>query len=168
MIKLTSFLIFFLFFSSSFYLYSNTTPYPCSFKTTQKYPILKFWGFSLYKLDYIKKKDIKVLNLLLMMDISKKNLNKGWAKGFKKNIKKWDEQTKEALLWIQKYTPDTKSGDCLSMETNKDTSTLYLNNKIIQSTTNLKVKELIFISWLGKNPVDKKIKKTLLEKYLSK
>ena len=96
------------------------------------------------------------------MDIEKKISNEGWEQGLKKNLKKEYGLYKKELKWIKEKTPDLKEKDQLIILRKDNMGLFIVNKKIVAETKEKNISKLLHLPWLGPNPIDEALKKSLL------
>ena len=96
------------------------------------------------------------------MDIEKNISNEGWKEGLKKNLKKEYDLYKKELKWIKEKTPNLKEKDQLIILRKDNMGLFIVNKKIIAKTEEKNISKLLHLPWLGPNPIDEDLKKSLL------
>lgn len=125
--------------------------------------------FSIFKIDiyevsYLKNKDGREeLVLDYKRDIEKKYSIMGWEEGLKHMIKDTPEN-KPKYEWITNQTVDLAKDDKFTIRREGDKVTMLKNGRKIASTEDKMIARMAFEPWIGKKPIDKKIKNKLLGK----
>lgn len=117
------------------------------------------------KNDLIKGKVDSYLELEYARDISSGDSQKGWEKGVEAHLS--GEKLKsyeEALQWLIDKTPNFKKGDRFKIMITNEKLNLYVNDELRASSEDRKVLDIVYLSWLGPEAVDKKFREQLLEK----
>tara|TARA_B100000886_G_C20334054_1_gene453684 strand:- start:230 stop:691 length:462 start_codon:yes stop_codon:yes gene_type:complete len=107
------------------------------------------------------KKPVELLELIYLRDVKREHSISGWKEGFK-NIDK--KRYAEAIRWIFENTVSVKEKDCFSILKKSNEVSFYLNNKLIATTKNKRVLEIVHSPWIGKKPLDDEVKLKLLGK----
>lgn len=124
-----------------------------------EYSIFKI---DIYRINYYKtEKDSEKLTLKYKVDVKKEYSQEGWQKSLKYYLSKGNAY-KEKLKWITKNCVDLKKGDLFIIEKKEGTVFLRKNNKLIAKIKDPIIAEMILSPWIGPKPIDKKIKKELL------
>ncbi len=113
--------------------------------------------------DILSNKGSYALQFIYQRDIKSKYSKKGWEKGLKKNLKKNYINYIREVNWLKEITTDYKKNDEVILHVNRGKLTFHKNNEILAETKNAKLTEIIFLPWLGNNPINKAVKKKLLE-----
>lgn len=115
-----------------------------------------------YQISYFKGMDSEKLVLDYKVDVKKKHSLEGWKVGLAHELK--DDIRREKAQWLFDHTYDVKKGDSLSIVKTGELLEIYLNEKLMGSTTDPVIRQLSFEPWLGEKPVDANLKASLLGK----
>ena len=86
----------------------------------------------------------------------------GWEQGLEKYGD--SQEVKNAVKWFKSTADDIKEKDIIEIITSKDKVIFYKNGKPTHESTDNTIIKLALAPWIGKYPIDKKIKKELLGK----
>ncbi|MDC0254592.1 chalcone isomerase family protein [Bacteriovoracales bacterium] len=152
--------------------HATETSFPSTIKVLNKTYKLIGSGlleYSIFKIDVYKiafykslKSDCSLLKIIYEMDIEKNISNEGWKEGLKKNLKKEYDLYKKELKWIKEKTPNLKEKDQLIILRKNNMGLFIVNKKIIAKTKEKNISKLLHLPWLGPNPIDEDLKKSLL------
>ena len=104
------------------------------------------------------------LKFVYQRDIKKKHSQKGWEVGLKRNLKNDYKKYVNEINWLKNITTDIKKNDEVILYVNRDKLVYYKNNKVVASIKSAKMTNIIFLPWLGKNPITSTCKDNLLKK----
>ncbi len=113
--------------------------------------------------DMFSNKGSYALKFIYQRDIKSKYSKKGWEIGLKKNLKNRYIDYRSEVNWLKKITTDYKKDDEVILHINRDKLTFYKNNEILAEVRNAKLTEIVFLPWLGTNPIKKACRNNLLE-----
>lgn len=154
MIKLFSFLLLF-FFSQQ----SIASEFKLIGTHLLEYSFLKI---DVYQISYFKSEDAEKLTLDYKLAVKKKHSLEGWKVGLKHKLSEKTNQDK--AQWLFDHTFDVEKGDRLSIVKKKELIEIYINEKLMGSTSDPIIAGLAFEPWLGAKPVDNDLKASLLGK----
>ena len=123
--------------------------------------------FSIFKIDiyqvsYFKGSNgVEELHLDYKRDIAKKYSILGWEKGLGPIESKIPE-FKKKFKWIIDQVVDLKKGDKYIIRKQLNQVSMYKNLKLIGKITDPIISSMVFEPWIGKVPVDRALKKKLL------
>lgn len=114
----------------------------------------------IYQITYFKSENSEKLVLEYKRSVKKEHSIEGWRVGLKHKL----NQSTYALKaqWLYDHTFDTNKGDILTILKKDKILEMYINEKLIGSTSDPVVAELAFEPWLGAKPVDEVLKASLL------
>lgn len=146
-------------------LFLSSTAFAEDYKLVGK-ALLEYSVFNIdiYEISYFKapNKDEKIV-LDYKTNVAKKYSLVGWKKGLAPVLKE-NPAYKANAEWIYKNTVDLSKGDLLTIEKNDKKTSLKKNGEVMATTDDPIVYKLIFEPWIGKKPIDKKLKNKLLSK----
>ena len=117
----------------------------------------------IYEISYHKGKDnLAELRLNYKIDVKEKYSVKGWEKGLE-SVLKQDPTLSSKVSWIYKNTVDFVKGDELTIRKNNAEVTLLKNGSVFAHTIDEQIAKIIFLPWIGPDPVDNELKKQLLK-----
>lgn len=123
--------------------------------------------FSIFKIDvyqisYFKGPEgLEELVLDYKTNVKRKYSIMGWEEGLKPVLDK-NPAYQEKYKWIIDQVVDLKKGDIYTIRKELDTVSMLKNGKLVGKIKDPIIASLVFEPWLGKVPVDKNIKKQLL------
>ncbi|MDA8791829.1 chalcone isomerase family protein [Bacteriovoracaceae bacterium] len=128
-----------------------------------EYDVL-FFSVDVYEITYFRN-DMGNEELVLdyKVDVEKKHSIEGWNVGLD-HLFKEKPVYKEKAKWILNNTIDLKDGDKFVIRKNIHEVILIKNNQEMAKVIDPIIAEMIFEPWLGKKPIDKKIKSKLLNR----
>jgi hypothetical protein len=148
-------LLFVLLLSSSYTL--SAKDWKLKGKSMLEFSIFKI---DIYEISYYKSADSTMLVLDYKKDVAKKYSIEGWKKGLEKILAEKKIPWKR-VKWLIDNSVDLDSGDKLKIIVKKDLVSLFKNDRLISQINDQLIAELVFEPWIGKYPVDKKVKKEL-------
>ncbi len=130
------------------------------FKMTGKAK-LNYWFWDIYEISHHahQKEKIQLLKLKYLRDVEKKYSEEGWEVGLK------PLENKEVIKWFKNISPSMKEGDTLEIiKQHPNITIIKHNDKTIAKSNKNDIFQAAHYPWIGKEPIDKKLKNKLLGK----
>ena len=70
---------------------------------------------------------------------------------------------KNEIEWLKQNTFEIKKNDVVEIGVEEGEVTFYKNNEIMAKTNNIKLAKIIFLPWIGEQPITKNCKKHLFK-----
>ncbi len=113
--------------------------------------------------DIFNNKGSYALKFVYLRDVKQKHSQKGWKVGLKRNLKKNYKKYIHEANWLLNITTDIKKNDEVILHIDRNKVVYYKNDKVVAKTINAKLTNIIFLPWLGDNPITIACRKALLQ-----
>lgn len=152
---------------SSLHLLSNDLVLTKSEYKTVGEGMLEYIFWDIYQVTYMRHKensDSELLQLTYKIDVEKKYSIQGWEEGLRNNLKEKFSDYEEQFKWLTTNTPEIKKNDKMVLLKDSKRVAIFHNKKLISASNDPKLREIVFMPWLGNVSVDDDLKNELLGK----